>query len=173
MPRIKESLDALSGACWFSTIDLARGYNQVRVSEQDKPKTAFCTPFGLLEFNRMPFVLCSAPSTFQWHMQSMFGLQQGQSLLLYLNDIIVFSSSLEQHLQRLELVLGQLQKEGLKVKLEKCLFFQQEVGYKGVSMDPMKIEAVAGWKRPKRASELCSFLGFASYYCRVVEGFAK
>lgn len=150
LPRIEESLDALSGARWFSTIDLASGYNQVPVKEQDRPKTAFCTPFGLFEFNRMPFGLCNAPGTFQRLMQRMFGDQQGQSLLLYLDDIIIFSSSVDQHLQRLETVLDRLQKEGLKAKLEKCAFFQQKVD-----------------------SELRSFLGFASYYRRFVEGFAK
>lgn len=99
LPRIEESLDALSGGRWFSTLDLDSGYNQVPVSEQDKPKTAFCTLFGLFEFNRMPFGLCNAPSTFQRLMQRMFGDQQGQSLLLYLDNIIVFSSSVKQHLQ--------------------------------------------------------------------------
>lgn len=180
LPRIEESLDALSGARWFSTIDLASGYNQVPVLEKDRPKTAFCTPFGLFEFNRMPFGLCNAPSTFQRLMQRMFGDQQGQSLLLYLDDIVIYSSSVEQHLQRLEMVLGRLQKEGLKAKLEKCAFFQQEVGYlghvissQGVSTDPKKIEAVANWRRPSQVSELRSFLGFASYYRRFVNGFAK
>lgn len=150
LPRIEESLDALSGACWFSTLDLASGYNQVPVTEQDRPKTAFCTPFGLFEWNRMPFGLCNAPSTFQRLMQRMFGDQQCQSLLLYLDDIVVFSSSISQHLQRLEVVLSRLQKEGLKAKLEKCAFFQKEVRYlghvisgEGVSTDPAKIEAVA------------------------------
>ena len=180
LPRIEESLDALSGARWFSTLDLASGYNQVPMAEKDRPKTAFCTPFGLFEFNRMPFGLCNAPSTFQRLMQRMFGDQQGQSLLLYLDDIVVYSSSVEQHLQRLEMVLGRLQKEGLKAKLEKCAFFQQEVGYlghvissKGVATDPKKIDAVANWRRPSHLSELRSFLGFASYYRRFVNGFAK
>ena len=180
LPRIEESLDSLSGARWFSTIDLASGYNQVPVAEQDRPKTAFCTPFGLFEFNRMPFGLCNAPSTFQRLMQRMFGDQQGQSLLLYLDDIIVFSSSVDQHLQRLEMVLGRLQREGLKAKVEKCAFFQQQVSYlghvissQGVSTDPKKVEAVANWQRPRHVSELRSFLGFASYYRRFVEGFAK
>lgn len=180
LPRIEESLDALSGARWFSTIDLASGYNQVPVAEQDKPKTAFCTPFGLFEFNRMPFGLCNAPSTFQRLMQRLFGDQQCQSLLLYLDDIVVFSSSVSQHMERLDLVLGRLQKEGLKAKLEKCSFFQPRVKYlghvisqEGVSTDPAKIEAVAEWKRPQYVTELRSFLGFASYYRRFVEGFAK
>ncbi|XP_077378012.1 uncharacterized protein LOC144019084 [Festucalex cinctus] len=180
LPRIEESLDALCGARWFSTIDLASGYNQVPVSEPDQHKTAFCTPFGLFEFNRMPFGLCNAPSTFQRLMQRMFGDQQGQSLLLYLDDIVVFSSSVAQHLQRLELVLGRLQKEGLKAKLEKCNFFQKEVKYlghvissEGVSTDPDKIDAVSKWRQPSRVSELRSFLGFASYYRRFVQGFAQ
>ena len=180
LPRIEESLDALAGAQWFSTLDLASGYHQVPVSEQSRPKTAFCTPFGLFEWNRMPFGLCNAPSTFQRLMQRMFGDQQCQSLLLYLDDIVVYSSSVTQHLQRLEVVLSRLHKEGLKAKLEKCAFFRQQVGYlghvisnKGVSTDPGKIEAVAKWQRPCHISELRSFLGFASYYRRFVEGFAK
>ncbi|KAK7918908.1 hypothetical protein WMY93_010192 [Mugilogobius chulae] len=180
LPRIEESLDALSGARWFSTIDLASGYNQVPVAELDKPKTAFCTPFGLFEFNRMPFGLCNAPSTFQRLMQRLFGDQQCQSLLLYLDDIVVFSSSVSQHVDRLDLVLGRLQQEGLKAKLEKCSFFKPKVKYlghviskEGVSTDPSKIEAVAEWKRPQHVTELRSFLGFASYYRRFVEGFAK
>lgn len=180
LPRIEESLDALTGACWFSTLDLASGYNQVPVTEGDRHKTAFCTPFGLFEFNRMPFGLCNAPSTFQRLMQRIFGDQQYQSLLLYLDDIVVFSSTVEQHLERLRLVLDRLKQQGLKVKLPKCAFFQQEVRYlghvisnQGVATDPAKIEAVVDWPRPVNVTELRSFLGFASYYRRFVEGFAK
>ncbi|XP_076740530.1 uncharacterized protein LOC143418699 [Maylandia zebra] len=180
LPRIEESLDALTGAHWFSTMDLASGYNQVPVTEEDRPKTAFCTPFGLFEWNRMPFGLCNAPSTFQRLMQRLFGDQQCQSLLLYLDDIVIFSSTVSQHLERLDVVLGRLQQEGLKAKLAKCAFFQREVRYlghvisdQGVSTDPSKVEVVANWQPPKTVSELCYFLGFASYYRRFVEGFAK
>lgn len=180
LPRIEESLDALTGARWFSTMDLASGYNQVPVTERDRPKTAFCTPFGLFEWNRMPFGLCNAPSTFQRLMQRIFGDQQSQSLLLYLDDIVIFSSTVQQHLERLEVVLGRLQREGLKAKLSKCSFFQREVHYlghvisdQGVATDPGKIDVVANWPTPSTASELRSFLGFASYYRRFVEGFAK
>ncbi|KAI2668517.1 Retrovirus-related Pol polyprotein from transposon 17.6 [Labeo rohita] len=180
LPRIEETLDSLAGARWFSTMDLASGYNQVPVAEGDKSKTAFCTPFGLFEWNRMPFGLCNAPSTFQRLMERLFGDQQCQSLLLYLDDIIVFSSSVDQHLARLEVVLSRLQREGLKAKLSKCAFFKKEVHYlghvissEGVSTDPGKVEAVAQWPRPTNVSELRSFLGFASYYRRFVEGFAK
>ena len=180
LPRIDESLDALTGARWLSTLDLASGYNQVPMAEADRLKTAFCTPFGLFEWNRMPFGLCNDPSTFQRLMQRIFGDQQCQSLLLYLDDIVVFSSTTEQHLERLGVVLGRLQHEGLKVKLSKCAFFQQEVSYlghvisdKGVSTDPNKVKAVSSWPSPATLSELRSFLGFASYYRRFVEGFAK
>lgn len=179
LPRIEESLDALSGAQWFSTLDLASGYNQVPVTEQDRPKTAFCTPFGLFEFNRMPFGLCNAPSTFQRLMERLFGDQHCQSLLLYLDDIIVFSSSVDDHVSRLDLVLNRLHKEGLKAKLEKCCFFRKEVQYlghvisrEGVSTDPTKVSAVSNWPHPNNVSDLRSFLGFASYYRRFVPGFS-
>lgn len=180
LPRIEESLDALCGARWFSTMDLASGYNQVPVAEADRMKTAFCTPFGLFEFNRMPFGLCNAPSTFQRLMERMFGAQHFETLLLYLDDIIVFSASVDQHLERLDSVLARLRREGLKVKLEKCCFFQAEVRYlghviskDGVSTDPDKVAAVAMWAPPQTVAELRSFLGFASYYRRFVKGFAK
>lgn len=179
LPRIEESLDALCGAHWFSTMDLASGYNQVPVAEKDKSKTAFCTPFGLFEFNRMPFGLCNAPSTFQRLMERMFGAQHFETLLLYLDDIIVFSASVDQHLERLDAVLTRLHQEGLKVKMEKCCFFQTEVRYlghviskDGVATDPDKITAVSNWARPQNVSALRSFLGFASYYRRFVKGFS-
>ncbi|KAL6467387.1 hypothetical protein MHYP_G00251910 [Metynnis hypsauchen] len=180
LPRIEESLDSLCGARWFSTLDLASGYNQVPVTEKDKVKTAFCTPFGLFEFNRMPFGLCNAPATFQRLMERMFGDQRHQSVLLYLDDVIIFSSTIEQHLERLEEVFSRLKRQGLKVKLSKCRFFQSQVQYlghvvsaEGVAADPGKVEVVREWRRPAHLAELRSFLGFASYYRRFVEGFAK
>ncbi len=180
LPRIEESLDALTGARWFSTLDLASGYNQVPVAEADRSKTAFCTPFGLFEFLRMPFGLCNGPSTFQRLMERIFGDQSFQSLLLYLDDVIIFSTTVEQHLQRLELVPSRLRQQNLKVKLSKCCFFCPEVRYlghvvsaAGVSTDPDKIAAVANWRRPQTLQELRSFLGFASYYRRFVKGFSR
>ncbi len=179
LSRIEETLDALTGARWFSTLYLASGYNQVPVTEGDRPKTAFCTPFGLFEWNRMPFGLCSAPSTFQCLIERLFGDQRHQSLLLYL-DIVVFSSSVTQHLERLEAVLGRLKREGLKVKLEKFAFFKQKVKYlghvvssQGVATGPSKVHVAANWGRLSNVTEFRSFLGFASSYRRFVEGFAK
>ena len=180
LPRIEESLDALTGAKWFSTLDLASGYNQVPMAKADQAKTAFCTPFGLFEFNRMPFGLCNAPGTFQRLMERMFGDQRFQSVLLYLDDIIVFSSTVRQHLERLEEVFARLDQQGLKAKLSKCHFFQKQVKYlghivseQGVATDPEKLAAVREWRRPSHLAELRSFLGFASYYRRFVEGFSK
>ncbi|KAL6476465.1 hypothetical protein MHYP_G00149640 [Metynnis hypsauchen] len=177
LPRIEESLDALSCAKWFSMLDLASGYNQVPMPEQDREKTAFCTPFGLFEFNRMAFGLCNAPSTFQRLMERIFGDQSFHSLLLYLDDVVIFSQTFQQHLQCLDMVLGRL-KQNLKLKLQKK-FFQAEVSYldhvisaTGVSSDPEKICVVAERKRPSSVKELRSFLGFASYYRCFVKGFA-
>ena len=179
LPRIEETLDALGGARYFSTLDLASGYNQVPVAEKDKAKTAFCTPFGLFEYNRMPFGLCNAPGTFQRLMERIFGDQSFRTLLLYLDDVVVYASSFEQHLCRLELVLGRLRAHHLKLKLAKCHFFAQEVRYlghvisaAGVATDPEKTRVVADWPRPRTAKDLRSFLGFASYYRRFVPQFA-
>ncbi|KAG5268959.1 hypothetical protein AALO_G00196750 [Alosa alosa] len=140
LPRIEESLDALSGAHWFSTLDLASGYNQVPVAEKDRMKTAFCTPFGLFEFNRMPFGLCNAPSTFQRLMERKFGAQHFQTLLLYLDDVIVFSSTIQDHLQRLDAVLTRLHHEGLKPR-EQLVKLQQE--------DPMIGKFLSFWRQKK------------------------
>lgn len=180
MPRIEESLDGLAGAKWFLTLDLASGYNQVEVAEKDKAKTAFFTPFGLFEFYRMPFGLCNAPSTFQCLMERMFGDCCYRSVLLYLDDVIVFSSSVQQHFLRLEEVFARLQDQGLKVKFSKCHFFQRQVKYlghvvstDGVTTDPNKVAVVREWKTPTNLAELRSFLGFASYYRHFIAGFVK
>lgn len=123
LPHVEETLNSLMGACWFSTLDLASGYNQVPVMESDHPKTTFCTPFGLFECNRMPFGFCNAPSTFQCLMKRLFRDQQYHPLLLYLDDVVVLSSSVTQHIEHLEVGLSRLQQEGLKAKLSKCAFF--------------------------------------------------
>ncbi|KAI2643768.1 Retrovirus-related Pol polyprotein [Labeo rohita] len=168
IPRIEESLDALSGAQWFSTLDLASGYNQVEVAEKDRQKTAFCTPFGLYQFNRMPFGLCNSPGTFQRLMERILGDQHFQSLLLYLDDVVVFSSSFEQHLGRLRLVLSRFRECGLKRQVS---YLGHVISAEGVETDPEKTRAQ--WPRPSTVTELRSFLGFAGYYRRFVKKFSQ
>lgn len=180
LPRIDESLDALSGAEFFSTIDLASGYHQVAVHENDRAKTAFTTPFGLYEYLRMPFGLCNAPATFQRLMQTTMSDLVFQIVLIYLDDLLVFSPTFQDHLVRLETVLKRLRETGLRVKMEKCHFLQSEVRFlghqvsaQGVRTDPDKISAVKTWPIPSTVKELRSFLGFCSYYRRFIEGFSK
>lgn len=180
LPRIDESLDALGGAQMFSTIDLASGYHQVAVDEKDRPKTAFITPFGLYEFRRMPFGLCNAPATFQRLMQAVMSDLVFQIVLIYLDDLLVYSSTFDEHLARLETVFKRLRETGLKVKVEKCYFLQPEVRFlghqvsaQGVSTDPDKINAVQEWPTPSTLKELRSFLGFCSYYRRFIQGFSQ
>lgn len=180
LPRIDESLDALGGAQMFSTIDLASGYHQVAVDEKDRPKTAFITPFGLYEFRRMPFRLCNAPATFQRLMQAVMSDLVFQIVLIYLDDLLVYSSTFDEHLARLETVFKRLRETGLKIKVEKCHFLQPEVRFlghqvsaQGVSTDPDKINAVQEWPTPSTLKELRSFLGFCSYYRRFIQGFSQ
>ena len=180
LPRIDESLDVLGGAKYFSTIDLASAYKQVEVDPADRHKTAFTTPFGLFEYNRMPFGLGGAPSTFQRVMQSIFRDEFLEVLIVYLDDIIVFSQDIKTHLQRLEMVFRKLREHGLKIEAKKCQFFRPKVTYlghvvsaDGVATDPAKTEAVTNWPQPKTLKDLRSFLGFASYYHRFVPHFAQ
>ncbi|KAJ8031683.1 hypothetical protein HOLleu_24949 [Holothuria leucospilota] len=180
LPRIEESLDALEGARWFSSLDLQSGYWQIEVAEQDKYKTAFTTPMGFFECNRMPFGLTSAPSTFQRLMEKCMGDMNLKKCLVYLDDIIIFSKTFEEHLERLAAVFKRLGEYGLKLKPSKCEFLKPSVKYlghivsaKGVETDPEKIEKIKNWPPPTNLKQLRSFLGFAGYYRRFVEGFSK
>ncbi len=180
LPRIDESFDALQGATFFSSIDLASGYHQVAVHERDRHKTAFTTPFGILSTAVCLLEVCNGPSTFQRLMQTTMGDLIFQIMLVYLDDILVYAPTFPEHLQRLEIVFKRLKETGLKVKPEKCHFLQKEVIFlghqvsaQGIATDPGKIEAVKEWKVPKTVKELRSFLGFCSYYRMFIEGFSR
>ena len=180
LPRIQESFDALAGARFFSTLDLASGYHQIAMHPEDQHKTAFVTPMGLFEYTRMPMGLSSAPATFQRLMQATMSDFIFQFLLVYLDDLLVYSKTFEGHLQHLDHLLERIVQTGLKLRLDKCQFFRQQVHYlghtisaDGVSCEAGKVEAVRNWPVPSTTTELRSFLGFASYYRRFIHQFAK
>ncbi|GFT49714.1 hypothetical protein TNCV_801001 [Trichonephila clavipes] len=148
LPRIDDTLDCLKGAKFFSSMDLRSGYWQIEIDEADREKTAFITPEGLYEFKVMPFGLCNAPATFERMMDNLLRHFKWTMCLCYLDDIIVFSETFEDHLIRLRLVLKCLQEAGLKLNSKKCLFAAQEVkilghlvSSNGVRPDPDKIKA--------------------------------
>ena len=180
LPRIEDNLDALRGAQWFSTLDLASGYWQVQMDEESKAKTAFCTKYGLYQFNVMPFGLCNAPGTFERLMETVLRGMQWERAVLYLDDIIIFSSSVSEQMDRLEEVFGRLQKANLTLKPSKCHFFQKKVEFlghivdkEGVHTDPKKIEAIQKWTIPTRVKEVRAFLGITGYYRRFIRDYGK
>lgn len=170
LPRIEDSLASLTRSAWDSTLDLASGYWQVQVEERDREKTAFTTPFGLFEWDRMPFGLCNAPATFQRLMQRCLGGQLMESVLVYIDDVIVYSPDFETHLQHLERVFREMERYGLKLQPEKCHLLRREVKFlghvvsaAGVAVDPDKVTAVRDWEAPKTVRQVRSFLGFVGY----------
>lgn len=179
LPNLEESFSALTGSRWFSVLDLKSGYYQIEVEEADKAKTAFVTPLGFWEFNRMPQGVTNAPSTFQRLMEKCMGDLHLKDVLVFLDDLIIFSETLDEHERRLVKVLHRLREYGLKLSLEKCKFAQTSVRYlghvvseKGVETDPEKVSALKSWPTPRTLRELRSFLGFSGYYRRFISGYA-
>ena len=131
LPRINDTLDTMGEACYFLTLDLASGYWQVALDPNDKERTAFATPFGFYQFQVMPFGLCNAPATFQRSMEQVLAELHWTCCLVYLDDIIVFSRSVPEHLSKLREVLSGLKDAGLKVKRSKCHLLQRSDQYLG------------------------------------------
>ena len=180
LPRIDEALDALHGSTFFSSLDLASGYYQIPMQEEDKAITAFTCPFGLYEFQRMPFGLCGAPATCQRLMNSVMSDFIFSCLLVYLDDLLVYSKTFANHLLSLRQVLGKLRSVGLKLNPDKCQFAQSSLKFlghvvskEGIDTDPDKVAAIRDWGQPTTVSELRSFLGLASYYRRFVPNFSR
>ncbi|CAM4573172.1 unnamed protein product [Caretta caretta] len=179
MPRVQDALDCLLGSQWFSVLDLRSGYYQIPLGEEDKEKTAFICPLGFYQFERMPQGISGAPATFQRLMEKVVGDMNLLQVLVYLDDLIVFGRTLEEHEERLLKVLDRLEDYGLKLSIDKCQFCRTSVKYvghivsqEGVSTDPDKIEALTTWPRPSNYRELKTFLGFSGYYRRFVKNYA-
>lgn len=179
LPDIDESLAFLKGAKIFTSLDLKSGYFQIRVSEADIPKTAFCCHSGTYEFRVMPFGLTNAPATFQRLMNDIFRDLIGQFVLIYLDDILIYSKRHEEHLEHCSAVLKRLVDNQLTLNVGKCQFFQSEMrflGYivseLGLRTDPEKVSAITNWNRPKNSTEVRSFLNFCGFYRRFIRNFA-
>ena len=179
LPRIDDVLDALEHGRYFTVIDLKSGYWQIPMRKEDAAKTAFRTADGLFEFTVMPFGLRNAPATFQRLMDVVFSSLKWQGLLVYLDDIIIYSVDEVRHLSLLEQVLQRLSDAGLKLNPKKTTLVSREVNYlghvvsaEGVRPDPRKVRAVMQLSAPTSVREVRSFLGLASYYRRFIDGFA-
>lgn len=181
LPRITETLDSLIGSKYFSCLDLKNGFWQIELAEEDKEKTAFTVgPLGFYQFNSMPFGLTNSPSTFQRLMQTCMGDLHLSICLLFLDDIIVYSRTWEEHLSRLEAVFQRLRNYGLKLTPKKCHFAKTEVKYlghvvseEGIQTDPEKVSAVVNWPVPTSTKTVQQFIGFIGFYRRYIKGFSK
>ncbi|KAJ0448931.1 putative nucleotidyltransferase, Ribonuclease H [Helianthus annuus] len=180
LPRIDDLFDQLQGAKCFSKIDLRSGYHQLRIQEEDIPKTAFRTRYGHYEFVVMPFVLTNAPAIFMDLMNRVCKPFLDRFVIVFIDDVLIYSKSKAEHAQHLRLVLELFQGNQLYAKFSKCEFWLDEVQFlghivnsQGIHVDPAKIEAVKSWITPKNPSEVRSFLGLAGYYRRFIEGFSK
>ncbi|KAL0559074.1 hypothetical protein IC582_003663 [Cucumis melo] len=180
LPRIDDLFDQLQGATVFFKIDLRSGYHQLRIKDEDVPKTAFRSRYGHYEFIVMSFGLTNAPAVFMDLMNRVFKEFLDTFVIVFIDDILIYSKTEAEHEEHLRMVLQTLRDNKLYAKFSKCEFWLKQVSFlghvvskAGVSVDPAKIEAVTGWTRPSTVSEVRSFLGLAGYYRRFVENFSR
>jgi hypothetical protein len=180
LPNIRELLDQLRDASIFTKIDLQSGFHLIRVVEEDIPKTAIRTKYGHFEFLVMPFGLCNAPATFQSTMNDIFRDLLDECVIIYIDDLLVYSRTHEDHERHLRMVLSRMRQHGLRARVHKCRFLQPEVDYLGyivgkgqVQADPSRLQAIASWPVPKDVHELRSFLGMANTLLRFTPMFAQ
>ncbi|KAJ9529550.1 hypothetical protein QJQ45_013935, partial [Haematococcus lacustris] len=179
LPRVDNLLDRLHGATVFSKIDLRQGYHQIRIAPEDIPKTAFRTRYGHFEFTVLPFGLCNAPATFQRLMNDIFRKELDDCVIVYLDDILIFSRNQQEHAQHLRRVLDLLQEHKLYAKLSKCEFGLDKTEFlghiissAGIACDPAKVAAVETWPVPTTVHDVRSFLGLANFYRRFIKNFS-
>ncbi|XP_073030793.1 uncharacterized protein [Primulina eburnea] len=180
LPRIDDLFDQLKGATVFSKLDLRTGYHQLKVKPEDVPKTAFRTRYGHYEFTVMPFGLANDPAAFMDLMNRVFKPFLDKFMVVFIDDILVYSPSEEDHKEHLQLTLQMLREKELYAKFKKCEFWLKSVTFlghniskEGVSVDPKKVETITDWPRPKTVTEIRSFLGLAGNYRKFVEGFSS
>lgn len=179
IPRIEDLMDYLGGAMYFTKLDLKSGYHLFRIKEGDEWKTTFKTTEGLYEWLVMPFGLTNAPRTFMRLMNEVLKDFIGRFVVVYLDDIIIYSRTKEEHLEHLRLVLERLHDEKLSINLEKCDFLKKELVYLGfvvskgtLKMDPSKVEAILNWHAPRIGTEVRSFHDLAQFYRKFVRNFS-
>ncbi|GJW20065.1 putative reverse transcriptase domain-containing protein [Tanacetum coccineum] len=180
LPRIDDLFDQLQGSSVYSKIDLRSGYHQLRVREEDIPKTAFRTRYGHYEFQVMPFGLTNAPAVFMDLMNRVCKPYLDKFVIVFIDDILIYSKNKQEHEEHLKLILELLKKEELYAKFSKCEFWIPKVQFlghvidsEGIHVDPAKIESIKDWTSPKSPMEIRQFLGLAGYYRRFIEGFSK
>jgi len=180
LPNITDLLDKLGKSNYFSTLDLASGFHQIQMNPNSIEKTAFNTEDGHYEFLRMPFGLKNAPATFQRMINHVLRDYVNKICLVYMDDVIVFSTSLQEHIKNLELILNRLSEKGLKIQMDKCEFLRKEVLFlghkittKGIEPNPDKIRAIQNFPIPKTTRDIKSFIGLAGYYRKFIQNFAK
>ncbi|GJX41103.1 putative reverse transcriptase domain-containing protein [Tanacetum coccineum] len=184
LPRIDDLFDQLQGSSVYSKIDLRSGYHQLRVREEDIPKTAFRTRYGHYEFQVMPFGLTNAPAVFMDLMNRVCKPYLDKFVIVFIDDILIYSKNKQEHEEHLKQILELLKKEELYAKFSKCefwiskvLFLGHMIGHvidsEGIHVDPAKIESIKDWTSPKSPTEIRQFLGLAGYYRRFIEGFSK
>ncbi len=180
LPLMSSPFERLQGASFFTKLDLRNAYHLVRIWEGDEWKTAFNTPRGHFEYRVLPFELSNAPAVFQALVNDVLRDILDQLIYVYLDDILIFSHSLQEHVQHVRRVLQRLLENGLYVKAEKCVFHAQSfpfLGYivsvEGMRMDPDKIQAVVDWPTPDSRKALQRFLGFANFYRHFIRSFSQ
>jgi hypothetical protein len=180
LPQIDDLMDQLRQDKFFSKIDLRSGYHQMKIRLEDIHKTVFVTRYGQYEYTIVSFGLTNAPAYFMNMMNKVFMDDLEKCVVIFIDDILGFSKTAEEHEEHLRIVFGKLKQEQLYDKFSKCESWMEEVTFlghvlsaKGVAIYSSKIEAVSKWQSPKSVTEIRSFLGLAKYYCRFIENFLQ
>jgi hypothetical protein len=180
LPRIDILFDQLAGAKVFSKIDLRSDYHQIKISSSDIPKIAFSTRYGLYEYLVMSFDLTNAPTYFMYLMNSVFKQELDKFVVVFIDDILIYSKNPEDHRNHLRIVLQRLRDHHLYAKFFKCEFWLDIIKFlghtissNGISVDPSKVQEVMDWKPPTSVHQILSFLGLAGYYHHFISDFSR